>query len=74
VSLAVLQSVSSAVIAHKSAHASPAYGTFGAVVVLLSWFYLQCQVLLFCAQINVVKQDRRWPRSIVEPPTDAAQV
>jgi hypothetical protein len=34
--------------------------------VLLSWFFLQSQVLLIAAQVNVVKQDRMWPRSITE--------
>jgi uncharacterized BrkB/YihY/UPF0761 family membrane protein len=34
--------------------------------VLLSWFYLQSQVLLLAAQLNVVRQDRLWPRSLAE--------
>jgi uncharacterized BrkB/YihY/UPF0761 family membrane protein len=35
------------------------------VIVLLSWFFLQAQVLLLAVQVNVVKQDRKWPRSLV---------
>jgi membrane protein len=62
--LALLQAVASAVISHKLRHVSSTYGSFGTVIVLLSWFYLQAQVLLFAAQLNVVKQERRWPRSL----------
>jgi YihY family inner membrane protein len=63
--LAVLQAVASAFISHKLQHASATYGSFGTVIVLLSWFFLQAQILVLGAQVNVVKQDRRWPRSLV---------
>jgi YihY family inner membrane protein len=63
--LALLQAVSSAFISHKLKHASATYGSFGTVIVLLSWFFLQAQVVLLSVQVNVVKQDRLWPRSIV---------
>ncbi|HEX3897703.1 MAG TPA: YihY/virulence factor BrkB family protein [Mycobacteriales bacterium] len=63
--LAILQAAASAFISHKLQHASATYGSFGTVIVLLSWFFLQAQILLLCAQVNVVRQDRRWPRSLV---------
>ncbi len=63
--LALLQAVSAALITHKLRHASATYGSFGTVIVMLSWFFLQAQVVLLAAQLNVVKQDRLWPRSIV---------
>lgn len=66
VAMAVLQSLASAFIAHKLQGSNRTYGSFGTVIVLLSWFYLQSQMLLFAAQVNVVKQDRLWPRSIDE--------
>ncbi|HWC35005.1 MAG TPA: YihY/virulence factor BrkB family protein [Mycobacteriales bacterium] len=62
--LAVLQALSAAFISHKLRHASSTYGSFGTVIVLLSWIYLQAQVVLLAVQVNVVKQDRLWPRSI----------
>jgi YihY family inner membrane protein len=62
----ILQAVASVFIAHKLKGAKETYGSFGTVIVLLSWFYLQSQVLLLAAQINVVKQDRLWPRSLTE--------
>lgn len=70
VALGILQAVASAFIAHKLKGAKATYGSFGAVIVLLSWFYLQSQVLLIAAQVNVVKQDRLWPRSLNEPAQD----
>ncbi|HWA66855.1 MAG TPA: YihY/virulence factor BrkB family protein [Mycobacteriales bacterium] len=63
--LAVLQAVASAFISHKLQHASATYGSFGTVIVLLSWFFLQAQILLIGAQVNVVKQQGCWPRSLV---------
>lgn len=68
----ILQAIASAFIAHKLKGAKPTYGAFGAVIVLLSWFYLQSQVLLLAAQVNVVKQDHLWPRSLNEPSADEA--
>lgn len=66
--LAALQSLTSAFIAHKLKGAHATYGSFGTVIVLLSWFYLQSQVILLAAQVNVVKQDHLWPRSLNEEP------
>jgi YihY family inner membrane protein len=68
VALALLQSIATAFIAHKLKGAKATYGAFGTVIVLLSWFYLQSQVLLIAAQVNVVKQDHLWPRSLREEP------
>jgi membrane protein len=67
VALGILQAIASAFIAHKLKGAKATYGSFGAVIVLLSWFYLQSQVLLLAAQVNVVRQDHLWPRSLNEP-------
>jgi YihY family inner membrane protein len=72
VAMAVLQSVASAFIAHKLQGSNRTYGSFGTVIVLLSWFYLQSQMLLLSAQVNVVKQDRLWPRSLNESTPDRA--
>jgi uncharacterized BrkB/YihY/UPF0761 family membrane protein len=69
--LAALQSLTSAFISHKLQGAHATYGSFGTVIVLLSWFYLQSQVVLLAAQVNIVKQDHLWPRSLNEEPRDA---
>jgi len=34
------------------------------------WFYLQAQVVLFAAEVNVVREFRLWPQSISDPPAD----
>ena len=72
VALQVLQLAASAFIAQKLKGASPVYGNFAAVIVLLSWFYLQAQVVLLAVEVNIVKQYELWPRSLSDPPaTDA---
>lgn len=49
-----------------------AYGTFGVVLGLLAWFFLQAQITLYVAELNVVRVRRLWPRSLNPPPlTDA---
>lgn len=72
VAFAVLQTVASAFIAHKLKGANATYGSFGAVIVLLSWFYLQSQVVLLAAQVNVVRQYRLWPRALTDAPATEA--
>jgi hypothetical protein len=71
--LQVLQLLASALIAHKLNGASRTYGKdIAGVVVLLSWFYLQAQVVLLAAEVNVVRQYRLWPRALTDPPATEA--
>jgi membrane protein len=72
IALQVLQLASSAFIAHKLNGASTTYGNFATVIVLLSWFYLQSQVVLLAAEVNVVKQYKLWPRAVTDAPTTEA--
>lgn len=44
--------------------ATATYGTFAMMIGLLSWFYLQAQILLFAAEVNVVKAAHLWPRGL----------
>ncbi len=68
----VLQYAGTALVTHKVKGASGTYGTFAVVIGLLGWFYLQAQITLLCAEINVVRRFRLWPRALVEAPkTDA---
>jgi membrane protein len=67
----VLQSLGGYFVAHQL-HSTSAYGIFGVVLGLLAWFYLQAQITLYVAELNVVRARRLWPRSLVPPPlTDA---
>ena len=47
---------------------SQTYGMFAIVIGMLTWIYLQAQVVLYAAEINVVRERRLWPRSLVAPP------
>lgn len=44
--------------------ASDTYGAFAVVIGLLWWIYLQAQVMLYAAELNVVLANRLWPRSL----------
>lgn len=46
--------------------ASQTYGTFAVVIGLLSWLYLQAQVALYAAEVNVVRARRLWPRALTQ--------
>ncbi len=59
-----LQEVSSFIIANRLRSVQSVYGTFATVVVMLWWFYLQAQITLFGAQLNVVLKERLYPRSL----------
>lgn len=67
-----LQLLGSWIIRTRLEGASEIYGTFAVVIVLLSWLYLQAQVLLAAAEVNVVVHERLWPRALDQDnPTDA---
>jgi membrane protein len=64
----VLQLVGTALFTHQVKGAQATYGTFATVIGMLSWFYLQGQVTMYAAELNVVLDYRLWPRSINDPP------
>ena len=68
----VLQLVSGYVVSHQLSHASSLYGTFGVVLGLLAWLYLQAEVTLYAAEVDVVLVRRLWPRSIKSDKGDRA--
>src|SRR4051794_37839296 len=71
--LQILQLGATALITHKLQGAQSTYGkNIGTVVVMLSWFYLQAQVVLLSAEVNVVRQYRLWPRAMTDPPATEA--
>lgn len=58
-----LQLGATAIIDHRLTHATSTYGrNIGSVIVMLSWFALQAQVLLLAAEVNVVRLDGLWDR------------
>ena len=38
----------------------------------MSWLFLSAQVMLYGAEVNVVRARRLWPRSILQPPLTQA--
>lgn len=69
----LLQLLGGYFLAHQAATNS-AYGTFGVVLGLLAWFYLQAQITLYVVELNVVRVRGLWPRSIAPPPLSDADL
>jgi membrane protein len=66
----ILQLAGGVLITHTARNS--AYGTFGVVLGLLTWFYVQAQITLYFVEFDVVRARRLWPRSLTPPPfTDA---
>jgi membrane protein len=61
----LLQFVGGYVVTHQLNRASDLYGTFGVVLGLLAWLYLQAEVTLYAAEIDVVLTKGLWPRSLL---------
>ncbi len=67
-----LQVLGTYYIQHQVAGARSTYGAFAIVLGLLVWIYLGAQVTLYAAEINVVRKERLWPRSLMQPPLTEA--
>ena len=65
---AVLQMAGTALVSHELRHMSQTYSVFASVLGLLWWLYLSAQVVMYVAEVNVVRSRRLWPRSLVQPP------
>jgi membrane protein len=68
----ILQTISSIIITRHLSSAQATYGTFATVITILWWFYLQSQLTLLGAQVNVVLKRHYWPRGLVNPPDTEA--
>jgi Virulence factor BrkB len=70
----ILQLVGGYVVGHQLQRASELYGTFGIVLGLLAWLFLQAEVTLYAAEVDVVLTRRLWPKSVMpaEIPEPAA--
>lgn len=64
----VLQNLGGYYVSHELTSASDVYGTFALVIALLVWISLGAQMVLLCAEANVVLSRRLWPLSLVQPP------
>jgi membrane protein len=59
-----LQLVGTYLVNRQVKNATPVYGTFAIVIGLLVWIYLGAQLTVLCAEVNVVRLNRLWPRSL----------
>lgn len=59
----LLQHLGGYYVDHLLKHTQPLYGIFAVVLGLLAWLYLGAQLVIFAAEINVVRTRELWPRS-----------
>jgi inner membrane protein YhjD len=50
--------------------ATASYKNFGSVIALLTFFFVVSQIVIFAAEVNVVRARRLWPRSLAPSPGD----
>lgn len=60
----LLQSVGAAYVNRQVAGASSTSGVFAVVIGLLSWLFVQAQLTVLAAELNVVRREHLWPRSL----------
>ena len=60
----ILQQLSAFIISSHLKNAQSTYGHFATVITILWWFYIQAQVTLLGAQLNVVLEDYLYPRTL----------
>jgi uncharacterized BrkB/YihY/UPF0761 family membrane protein len=63
----LLQVIGTYAVGHALKGASATYGVFGLVLGLITWIYLGAVTVLLCAEINVVRAGKFWPRSLMTP-------
>jgi membrane protein len=61
----VLQVAGGYVISHQLHRANELYGTFGVVIGLVAWLYLQAEATVWAAEVDVVLAKRLWPVSVL---------
>lgn len=67
----ILQLIGGTIVHHAT---NSAYGTFGIVLGLLAFLYLQAQITLYVVELDVVRARRLWPRSLAPPPLSDADL
>jgi uncharacterized BrkB/YihY/UPF0761 family membrane protein len=72
VAWAILQYVGAYLVGHQLRHSGQVYGYFASILGLIGFLYLACQITLYAAELNVVRAQRLYPRSIVPPPLTPA--
>jgi YihY family inner membrane protein len=68
----VLQELSALIVSHYLQNAQSTYGHFATVITILWWFYIQSNITLLGAQLNVVLKENFYPRSLANTPSTPA--
>jgi uncharacterized BrkB/YihY/UPF0761 family membrane protein len=63
-----LQTIGLRLVTHQLRRSSQLYGTIGAALGLIAFFLLATQVVLYGLEVAVVRVQRLWPRSLLQPP------
>jgi len=69
-----LQVAGALLLEHKLRGATATYGLFAIVLGLLAWVYLGSVTVVICAEFNAVRAREMWPRSLLAPFTDNAEL
>jgi membrane protein len=64
----LLQHLGGYYLDHGLKHREALYGFFALVLGLLAWLYLGAQLVIFAAEVNVVRARGLWPRSFFSEP------
>jgi membrane protein len=64
----ILQTIGGALLQHQLKGMDQTYGLFAIVIGLLAWIFLQARLVVYAAEVNVVRAQHLWPRSIAPPP------
>ena len=70
----LLQSFGVVYVAHVVRGASQTNSVFALVLGLLAFLYLSAVVVVMCVEVNVVRVDRLYPRSLLTPFTDDVEL
>lgn len=70
----LLQTFGVAYVGHVVKGASATNGVFALVLGLLAFFYLTAVAVVLCAEINVVRVERLYPRALLTPFTDNVEL
>jgi len=69
-----LQWAGTLLLGHKLKGATATYGLFAIVLGALAWIYLGALTTVICAEFNAVRAGQLWPRSLLAPFTDDADL
>lgn len=70
----LLQTLGTAYVGSVVKSATAANGVFALVLGLLAWLYLASVAVVLCAEVNVVRARRLWPRALLTPFTDVVDL